>query len=168
VIFDGEHPRFTVTRALYVIVDSLRYIRRRIKITAARRRLLPRRRAKESTMAKHRNPRARLSKRPTPGNPTTAPTPEPLPPPPPEPDDEVDHLICVLRDQLRRTDAFVTSAEKELLVSWGVGEDDEDDGVQRLRMRVEYLVEAGKLAVREAQYTSEQLAAELAMQRRGA
>lgn len=125
-------------------------------------------------MAKHRNPRARLSKRPTPGNPTTAPAPapEPLPPPPPEPDDEVDHLICVLRDQLRRADALVTSAEKELLVSWGVGsdsggEDDEadDDGVQRRRMRVEYLVEIGKYAVREAQYTSEQLAAELAMQR---
>jgi hypothetical protein len=81
-------------------------------------------------------------------------------------------LLCVLRDQLRRTDAFVTSAEKELLVSWGVGDDDgdeaDDDGVQRRRMRVEYLVEAGKLAVREAQYTSEQLAAELAMQRRDA
>jgi hypothetical protein len=130
-------------------------------------------------MPKHRNPRASVSKRPTPGNPTTAPASEPLPPPTPEPelDDEVDHLVCVLRDQLRRTDAFVTSAEKELLVSWGIGGDDgssgeddedEDDGVQRRRMRVEYLVEAGKLAVREAQYTSEQLAAELAMQRRDA
>ena len=94
-----------------------------------------------------------------------------LPAPPPEPDDESDHLICVLRDQLRRVDAFVTSAEKELLVSWGIGDDggdDEDDSVQRIRMRVEYLVEAGKLAVREAQYTSEQLAAELAAQRRDA
>jgi hypothetical protein len=132
-------------------------------------------------MAKHRNPRARLSKRPTPGNPTTTPAPESLPPPPPEPepepelDDEVDHLVCVLRDQLRRADALVTSAEKELLVSWGVGSDsggeddeDDDDGVQRRRMRVEYLVELGKLAVREAQYTSQQLAAELAMQRRRA
>ena len=124
-------------------------------------------------MGQHRNPRASVSSRPTPGNPTTAPAPEPLPEP--EPDDEVDHLICVLRDQLRRTDAFVTSAEKELLVSWGVGSDDggedeeeEDDGVQRRRMRVEYLVEAGKLAVREAQYTGEQLAAELAARRRDA
>lgn len=51
-------------------------------------------------MAKHRNPRASVSKQPTPDNSTTAPAPEPLPPPEPEPDDEVDHLICVLRDQL--------------------------------------------------------------------
>ena len=92
------------------------------------------------------------------------PAPEPPPSPEPEPDDEVDHLICVLRDQLRRSDAFVTSAEKELLVSWGVGDDggdDEDDSVQRLRMRVEYLVEAGKLAVRAALYTTERLDAAL-------
>jgi len=124
-------------------------------------------------MSKHRNPRTSLSKRPTPGNRRPRlPAPEPLSLPEPEPDDEADHLLCVLRDQLRRADAFVTSAEKELLVSWGVGddggEDDEDDGVQRLRMRVEYLVEAGKLAVREAQYTGEQLAAELALRRRAA
>ena len=116
-------------------------------------------------------PRASVSKRPTPGKPTPAPAPEPPPqfePELDELDDEADHLLCVLRDQLRRADAFVTSAETELLVSWGVGGDDgsgeddeaDDDGVQRRRMRVEYLVEAGKLAVREAQYTSEQLAAE--------
>jgi hypothetical protein len=117
-----------------------------------------------------------VTRRRQPGQRLPAPAaPEPSPLPVPEPDDEVDHLICVLRDQLRRTDAFVTSAEKELLVSWGVGGDDggeddedEDDGVQRRRMRVEYLVEASKLAVREAQYTGEQLAAELAAQRRGA
>ena len=116
-----------------------------------------------------------MTRRRQPGQRLPAPAaPEPSPLPVSEPDDEVDHLICVLRDQLRRTDAFVTSAEKELLVSWGVGDDDgeddedDDDGVQRRRMRVEYLVEAGKLAVREAQYTGEQLAAELAAQRRDA
>lgn len=48
VILDGERPRFAVTRAQYVIVDSLRHIRRRIETTAARRSLLPRRRAKET------------------------------------------------------------------------------------------------------------------------
>ncbi|HEU5275129.1 MAG TPA: hypothetical protein VFU97_15820 [Xanthobacteraceae bacterium] len=113
-------------------------------------------------MSKHRNPRQRLAKRETPDNRSRLALPAP---PEPQPDDESDHLVCVLRDQLRRADAFVTSAEKELLVSWGVGDDggdDEDDSVQRLRMRVEYLVEAGKLAVREAQYTGEQIAAELA------
>ena len=118
-----------------------------------------------------------MTRRRQPGQRLPAPAaPEPSPLPVPEPDDEVDHLICVLRDQLRRTDAFVTSAEKELVESWGVGGDDggegeyedDDDGIQRRRMRVEYLVEAGKLAVREAQYTGEQLAAELAAQRRDA
>jgi hypothetical protein len=117
-------------------------------------------------MREHRNPRQRLAKRETKNNRRLA-----LPAAPePEPD-EVDSLLCVLRDQLRRADAFVTSAEKELLVSWGVGDDsgdDEDDSVQRLRMRVEYLVEAGKLAVREAQYTGDQLAAELDQHRRSA
>ena len=131
-------------------------------------------------MRSHRNPQQRLAKQPTPDNRRTAPT-EPVPAPAPalapeEPeDDELDALVCVLRDQLRRADAFVTSAEKELLVAWGGGDDDggegdedDDDGVQRRRMRVEYLVEAGKLAVREAQSTGEQLAAELAAQRRDA
>ena len=121
-------------------------------------------------MNKHRNPRASVSKRPTPSNRRR---PElPAPAPAPEPDDEVDHLLCVLRDQLRRTDAFVTSAEKELLVSWGVGGDDsgeddeaDDDGVQRRRMRVEYLVEAGKFAVRAALYTTEQIDAAITRKR---
>ncbi len=134
-------------------------------------------------MREHRNPRQRLAKQPTPDNPTTAPTePEPEPgapapaPEEPEPDPEADHLVCVLRDRLRRADSYITSAEKELVESWGgVGDDgggenegeDDDNDVQRRRCRVEDLVEAGKLAVREAQYTTDQLAAELAMQRRG-
>jgi hypothetical protein len=123
-------------------------------------------------MREHRNSRKRLPKRETPDNRSRLALPVP---PEAQPDNEVDNLLCVLRDQLRRTDAFVTSAEKELLVSWGLGDDDggegdedDDDGVQRRRMRVEYLVEAGKLAVREAQYTSDQLAEELAAQRRDA
>jgi hypothetical protein len=121
-------------------------------------------------MREHRNPRASVSSRSTPDNRRTAPTaPAPaLAPVPEEPDDgDLDALVYVLRDQLRRADGFVTSAEKELVDSWGDGDDDKDgdDGIQRRRCRVEDLVEAGKLAVREAQYTIDQIAAELAARR---
>ena len=114
-------------------------------------------------MRKHRNPRQRLTKRETPDNRRLA-----LPPPPePNSDDEVGNLVYVLRDQLRRTDAFVTSAERELVEAWRLGgdpgdEEDEDGGTQRRRMRVEYLVEAGRLSVREAQDTTDQIDAALA------
>lgn len=119
-------------------------------------------------MNEHRNPRASVSKQPTPDNRRTAPT-GPVPAPAPEvpevPEDDVLYaLVCVLRDELRRADSYVTSAEKELMESWGgEGDDDEDgdDSVQRRRCRVEDLVEAGKLAVREAQYTSDQIFARL-------
>jgi hypothetical protein len=121
-------------------------------------------------MRKHRNPRGRVQqKRPIPDNRSRL----KLPAPPPEPQtDEVDSLLYVLLDQLRRTDAFTTTAENELVESWSLGdpsdEEDEDGGVQRRRMRVEYLVEAAKLEVRAAQYTGDQLVAEWAKRRRGA
>lgn len=120
-------------------------------------------------MGQHRNPRASVSSRSTPDNRRSAPT-EPAPAPAPEvpevPEDDMLYaLVCVLRDQLRRADSYVTSAEKELMESWGDEGDedseDSDDGVQRRRCRVEDLVEAGKLAVREAQYTSDQIFARL-------
>jgi hypothetical protein len=78
---------------------------------------------------------------------------------------DFDHLLDVLRDNLRRADAFVTTAEELIERSWGDEGDnseDEDGGVQRRRMRVEYLIEAGKLAVRAANYASGQIATELA------
>jgi hypothetical protein len=112
-------------------------------------------------MNTHRTTRAGLSsKRPNPDNRRAA-----LPEPEPEPD--VDHLLYVLRDNLRRADAFISTAERQIEESWHDDNDgeDEDGGVLRHRMRVEYLVEAGKHAVRAALYTTEQIDAEL---RRGA
>jgi hypothetical protein len=120
-------------------------------------------------MRKHRNPRQRLPKPPTPDNRSRLKP--PAPPPEPEPDG-IESLLYVLLDQLRRTDAFATSAENELVESWSLGdpgdEEDEDSGVQRHRMRVEYLAEAAKLEVRAAQYTGDQLVAEWAKRKRGA
>jgi hypothetical protein len=112
-------------------------------------------------MGEHRNPRARLSKRPTPDNRRAA-----LPEPEPDPDDEASCLLDVLRDNIRRADAFVTDAEEKLEQSWGF--DGEEDEVLFRRGQVEYLIEAGKLAIRAANYTGAQLAAELAAQRRSA
>jgi hypothetical protein len=79
---------------------------------------------------------------------------------------DVDQLIDVLRDDLRRADAMVSTAERQIEENWHDGDDESDleeefDTVLRHRMRIEYLVEAGKLAVRAALYTTERLDAAL-------
>jgi hypothetical protein len=111
-------------------------------------------------MRRHRNPRARLPKPPTPSNRRTA-LPEPEP-------DELDHLTYTLRDNLRRADAFITTAERQIEENWHDDdeEDSEEDRKMRHRMRIEYLVEAGKYAVRAALYTTEQIDAVLLARRR--
>lgn len=116
-------------------------------------------------MRKHRTARGSVSARPIHDNRRTA-----LPPAPePEPD-ELDHLLYTLRDNLRRADAFITTAEQQIEEprrheSGDEGES-EEDGKLRYRMRVEYLVEGGKLAVRGALYTVQQLEAVIAAHRR--
>jgi hypothetical protein len=112
-------------------------------------------------MRKHRNPRQRLSKRATPDNRPRLELPEPEPPP----DDGLDGLLYILRDNLRRADAMVSTAERQIEESWHDEEEDEDGGILRHRMRIEYLVEAGKHAVRAALYTAEQIEAEITRRR---
>jgi hypothetical protein len=87
-------------------------------------------------MRRHRNPRARLSKRATPDNFGT-----------------LDDLFGLLRDNLGKADAFITSAEYQLEQA---PSDDEDDD-QRRRSHVEHLVESAKFAVRAAAYTTEEI-----------
>jgi hypothetical protein len=91
--------------------------------------------------------------------------------PEPEPD-ELDHLTYALRDDLRRADAFISTAERQIEDNWhdddGDEEDSEDDRKMRHRMRIEYLVEAGKLAVRGALYTVHQIDAVLTARKRDA
>ena len=93
-----------------------------------------------------------------------------------EPGVDIDNLICVLRDNLGKADAFITTAEALIVRSWsGDGDerdgDDEDgdgdDSVLQRRNQVEHLVEAAKLAVRAAGYTGQELKA-LTQRRRGA
>lgn len=85
--------------------------------------------------------------------------------------DEVNHLLDTLRDNLRRADAFISTAEHQIEENWHDHDDEEDveeefDTVLRHRMRVEYLVEAGKFAVRAALYTMKEIDAVMAAQRR--
>jgi len=98
-------------------------------------------------MRNHRNPRPRLSKRPPADN---------LAP-------DLDNLVHLLRDNLGKADAFITAAERLIEESWSGDDDDEADedetGDSALwcRSRAEHLIEAGKLAVRAAVYTTEEI-----------
>jgi hypothetical protein len=87
-------------------------------------------------MRKHRNPRPRLAKPPAPDNFGT-----------------LDDLIGLLKDNLGKADAFITSAEYQLEQ---VPSDDEDED-RRRRSHVEHLVESAKYAVRAASYTTEEI-----------
>src|ERR1041384_915336 len=114
-------------------------------------------------MATHRTTRARLSKRPAPDTRRAA-------LPDPEPDEGLDGLLYTLRDDLRRADAFITTAERQIEENWhdddeNEEEEDEEDRKMRHRMRVEYLVEAGKHAVRGALDTAQQIEAEITRRR---
>lgn len=88
-------------------------------------------------MTAHRTTRARrLSPRPTPDNLGT-----------------LDDLFGLLKDNLGKADAFITSAEYQLEQAPS-GDEDEDS---RRRSHVEHLVEAAKFAVRAAAYTTEEI-----------
>ena len=80
---------------------------------------------------------------------------------------DVDGLLYLLRDNLRRADAFITTAEEQIERSWGGGEDqggDDSGGDGVLRRRNQ----AAKLAVQAGNYTGEEIAAEIATRRWGA
>src|SRR5262249_20324872 len=89
-----------------------------------------------------------------------------------EPRADVDGLLGVLRANLGKADAFITTAEDLIERSWGCENDDGDesddggDSIMRRRNHVEYLVEAAKMAVRAAAYTGEELE-DLARRRTG-
>ncbi len=73
---------------------------------------------------------------------------------------DLDDLFGLLKDNLGKAHAFIRSAEYQL--EQAPSGDDEED--QRRQSDVEHLVEAGKLAVRAAIYTTE----EIDRRRRGA
>ena len=69
---------------------------------------------------------------------------------PAAPCNDIDGLFCVLRDNLGKAEAFISSAEYQM--EQAPSGDDEED--LRRQSNVEHLVEASKLAVRAATYTS--------------
>ena len=80
---------------------------------------------------------------------------------------DVDDLLDVLRDNLGKADAFITSAEELIERPRSIGGDeDSDDDLQRRRNHIEHLVQAAKLAVRAAAYTSGEIE-EIAQRLRG-
>jgi hypothetical protein len=72
----------------------------------------------------------------------------------------VDDLLDLLRDNLGKADAFITTAEEliERPQSIGSGKDSDDD-LRRRRTHIEHLIAAAKLAVRAAAYTSREIEA---------
>jgi hypothetical protein len=67
---------------------------------------------------------------------------------------DLDDLFGLLKDNLGKADAFITSAEYQLEQAPS-GDEDEDD---RRRLHVEHLVEASKYAVRASIYTVGEIA----------
>jgi len=109
-------------------------------------------------MKKHRNPRPRLSKRPTPDNLATEDTAHRDCACP-----DLDATLYATTNSLGRADAFITSAER-LIEDHGVSvesadENDDDHEPGRIRNNLAYLIESTKLAVREAQYAHGQTVA---------
>ncbi|HEX7840894.1 MAG TPA: hypothetical protein VF469_25630 [Kofleriaceae bacterium] len=70
-----------------------------------------------------------------------------------------------MRDNLGKADAFITAAEREIEESWRCNDSDDDpaaedetgDSALRRRSRIDHLIESGKLAVRAAAYTTEEI-----------
>jgi hypothetical protein len=108
-------------------------------------------------MRKHRNPRQRLSKRPTPDNLNTGVIEGAK-----SPMFDVAGALDVLRAIIRRTEALVCASE-DLLEKDPWGDDDEDD--QRRAEHLADLLSAAKEAARAAVAAGRQIAAGLAMHR---
>jgi hypothetical protein len=69
------------------------------------------------------------------------------------PPTDLDDLFGLLRDNLGKAEAFISSAEYQM--EQAPSGDDEEE--LRRQSDVEHLVEAGKLAVRAAIYTTEEI-----------
>jgi hypothetical protein len=99
-------------------------------------------------MKRHRNPRARLPKRPTPDNRRAA--------SPPPPAFNLDGVLAVLRDDLGRADAMLVTADELIVQVWS-GEGGNGDTLARRRNHVSYLMEAARLAVRAAMRAGDEI-----------
>lgn len=99
-------------------------------------------------MKRHRNPRARLPKRPSPDNRRAA--------SPPPPAFDLHGTLAVLRDDLGRADTMLVTADELIVQVWS-GEGGNGDTLTRRRNHVSYLLEAARLAVRAAMRAGDEI-----------
>jgi hypothetical protein len=98
-------------------------------------------------MKRHRNPRPRLPKRPTPDNRRAA---------LPTPAFDLQGTLAVLRDDLGRADTMLVTADELIVQVWS-GEGGNGDTLTRRRNHVSYLMEAARLAVRAAMRAGDEI-----------
>ncbi len=99
-------------------------------------------------MKRHRNPRARLPKRPTPDNGRAA--------SPPQPAFDLHGTLAVLRDDLGRADTMLVTADELIVQVWS-GDPDDSLTLTRRRNHISYLMEAARLAVRAAMRAGDEI-----------
>src|SRR3954469_6708311 len=99
-------------------------------------------------MPRHRNPRASVSKQPTPDNRRAA-----LPPP----EFDYDGTLDVLRDNVARADAMLVTADELIVQLWSGGGSGDNLSLTRRKNHVSYLMEAARIAVRAAMHAGDEL-----------
>jgi hypothetical protein len=97
-------------------------------------------------MAKHRNPRQRLSKQPPPSNSAK-----------PAPTFDYDGTLDVLRDNVARADAMLVTADEPIVQLWSGGGTGDSLSLTHRKNHVSYLLEAARVAVRAAMYAGDEL-----------
>jgi hypothetical protein len=100
-------------------------------------------------MKRHRNPRARLPKRPTPDNRRAA-SPSP-------PAFDLAGVLAMLRDDLGRADTMLVTADELIVQVWSGEGGGNGDTLTRRRNHVSYLLEAARLAVRAAMRAGDEI-----------
>jgi hypothetical protein len=98
-------------------------------------------------MPKHRNPRKRLSKPPSPDN----------RPAKPAPTFDYDGTLDVLRDNIARVDAMVVAADELIVQLWSSATGNGSLTLTRRRNHVSYYMESARLAVRAAMHAGDEL-----------
>lgn len=97
-------------------------------------------------MKRHRSPRPILSKRPSPSNSAKA---------KPAPTFDYDGTLDVLRDNVGRADAMLSTADDLIVQLWS--SEGDSLSLTRRRNHVSYLMEAARIAVRAAMHAGDEL-----------